>query len=92
MGRLEDVEGADDVHVEARARAFDAGSDREDGHVEDAVDPLQSRSKLLWIHDVALEDAHPVGGKRLGEVLATRFLVEDRDGLGARGEELVDDV
>ena len=60
--------------------------------MEDAVDALQRPFQSFQARDVGVEDAHPLGGERLGEVLAADLLVENGDGFSLGGEELVHDV
>ena len=56
LRRLEDVERADDVHVETEARLLDRGPERKHRHVEDTVDPLDHPPKAFDVGDVTLDE------------------------------------
>ena len=94
MGGVEDVEVADDVDLERRARVVDALAQPERGEQEDVVGAMHQLRDQLGVEDRALDELDAVVLERAGEAvgLAAHEVVEHDDLLHGLVDQLVDDV
>ena len=91
-GRLEHVERADDIDVEAPARIVSAGVERQHRGVEEPVDTVEHLGQALAVTDVAGLEADPAARERVGEMRLAWIEVEHDNLGGTRRQEPVDDV